>query len=218
MGVPNKQIGWSNESNLLHQILKQLNKLGGAISSLVAREVNLEPKYKVYTALLSQSGESVDETQSSGTLLIGRTYTINTFTNGGDFTNVGAPNNDFLTKFVATGEVPNSWGTVVDPSFGTLAYNTGAPVVTVLENTIGNVYWSYSTAGLYTGTIDEDLVTEGKQAVFFPTVAISTSGIKYFVAIENITVNGIVGIYSTDGTDFINDGLVDFPIEIRVYN
>jgi hypothetical protein len=171
--------------------------------------------YKVYTALLTQSGG--DEFLSLGVgdnLQIGVTYQIlDDGGNGWDFTNVGAPNNNLNTYFVATGTTPNSWGTGVF-----LEYNTGAPVVTVLENTIGNVYWSYSTAGGYTGTIDEDLVTEGKQAVFSPPVAISTSGNKYFVAIENSTVNGIVGIYSTDGTDYINDGLVDFPIEIRVYN
>ena len=168
--------------------------------------------YKVYTALLRQSGGDNIKNITSGTLTIGVTYQITDDTSNPDFTNVGAPNNNLNTYFVATGTTPNSWGQAQ------LQYNEGAPVVTVLENTIGNVYWSYITAGGYTGTIDEDLVTEGKQAVFSPTLAISTSGNKYFVAIENSTVNGIVGIYSTDGTDYINDGLVDFPIEIRVYN
>jgi hypothetical protein len=174
-----------------------------------------EPKYKVYTALLTQSGDSNLIIYTAGTLEIGKTYEIYDYTGAAnfDFTNVGAPNNNIGTYFVATGTIPNSWGTNVG-----LKANTGAPVVTVLENTIGNVYWSYIIAGGYRGTIDEDLVTEGKQAVFSPPVAISTSGNKYFVAIENSSVNGIVGIYSTDGTDYINDGLVDFPIEIRVYN
>jgi hypothetical protein len=205
MSIPNKQIGWSNESNLLWYILKQLNKLTSVI-------FNLKPKYKVYTALLTQSGGDDPQYQQSGDLTIGVTYYIDDNASNPDFTNVGAPNNNVGTYFVATGTTPNSWGEAG------LAYNAGAPVVTVLENTIGNVYWSYIIAGGYTGTIDEDLVTEGKQAVFSPTVAISTSGNKYFVAIENSSVNGIVGIYSTDGTDYINDGLVDFPIEIRVYN
>jgi len=49
MSIPAKQIGWSNESNLLWYILKQLNKLTSVI-------FNLKPKYKVYTALLTQSG------------------------------------------------------------------------------------------------------------------------------------------------------------------
>lgn len=42
-----RQIGWSNESNLLYQILKQLTKLTAVIFSL-------KPKYKVYSALLEQ--------------------------------------------------------------------------------------------------------------------------------------------------------------------
>lgn len=42
-----RQIGWSNESNFLYQILKQLTKLTAVIFSL-------KPTYKVYSALLSQ--------------------------------------------------------------------------------------------------------------------------------------------------------------------
>jgi hypothetical protein len=34
MGVPNKQIGWSVEANLLHQISKQLDQLIKVASSL----------------------------------------------------------------------------------------------------------------------------------------------------------------------------------------
>jgi hypothetical protein len=49
MAIQNRQIGWSQESNLLWQILKQINKLTSVI-------FDLKPKYKVYTALLSQSG------------------------------------------------------------------------------------------------------------------------------------------------------------------
>lgn len=51
MGVPNRQIGWSQESNLLWYILSQLKRLSSVIFSL-------KPKYKVYTAFLSQSGSS----------------------------------------------------------------------------------------------------------------------------------------------------------------
>ena len=46
-----RQIGWSQESNLLYQILKQLNQLTSVI-------FGLKPKYKVYTALLTQEGEN----------------------------------------------------------------------------------------------------------------------------------------------------------------
>jgi hypothetical protein len=49
MAQISRQIGWSQESNLLYQILKQLNKLTSIL-------FGLKPKYKVYTALLTQSG------------------------------------------------------------------------------------------------------------------------------------------------------------------
>ena len=173
------------------------------------------PKYKVYTALLTQTGTSSVQNISTGDLTVGVTYYINNNVMG-NFTNVGAPNNDNGTYFVATGTTPADWG--INLSGDTLTFDTGAPTAIVLENTIGNVYWSYNSTGVYAGTIDEDLVTEGKQLVFSPTVAISTSDNRYFVATVNIPVDGIVGIYNTDGTDFINGGLENFTIEIRVYN
>lgn len=55
MGVPNRQIGWSQESNLLWYILSQLKRLTSIIFSLKEAAT---PKYKVYTALLTQSGTS----------------------------------------------------------------------------------------------------------------------------------------------------------------
>jgi len=53
MAIQNRQIGWSQESNLLWQILKQINKLTSVIFGLKEAAT---PKYKVYTALLSQTG------------------------------------------------------------------------------------------------------------------------------------------------------------------
>lgn len=44
-------IGWSNESNLLYQILKQLNRLSSII-------FGLKPKYKVYRGLITQTGSN----------------------------------------------------------------------------------------------------------------------------------------------------------------
>ena len=55
MAIPSRQIGWGTESNLLWQILKQLNKLTSVLFAL--KQSNNPSNYKVYTALLSQSGE-----------------------------------------------------------------------------------------------------------------------------------------------------------------
>jgi hypothetical protein len=215
MAIPSRQIGWGTESNLLWQILKQLNKLTSVLFGLKEAAT---PNYKVFTALLTQSGTSSTVNATSGLLIVGVSYNIDTYNAGDDFSNVGGPAAGLQGEwdgysFLATGTTPNNWN-----NLSSLDYNTGAPVATVLENTIGNVYWSYITDGGYRGTIDEDLVTEGKQAVFSPTFAINTSVNDYFIAIENITVNGGVGIYSTDGIDYINGILLDFPIEIRVYS
>ena len=49
MASVSRQIGWSQESNLLYQILNQLTRLTSII-------FGLKPKYKVYTALVSQDG------------------------------------------------------------------------------------------------------------------------------------------------------------------
>ena len=107
---------------------------------------NTVKPYKVFTALLTQNGISNNLAIANEPLTIGVTYIILDDGDGGgcDFTNVGAPNNNFNTYFVATGTTPNSWGENVY-----LEYNTGAPVATVLENTIGNVWFTYSVAGQY---------------------------------------------------------------------
>ena len=103
--------------------------------------------YKVYTALLTQSGGDNELQITGGTLTVGVSYQVDINTGGADFTNVGAPNNEIGTWFVATGTTPTSWGT------GALLYNTGAPVVAVLENTIGNITWTYLSTGSYTGNL-----------------------------------------------------------------
>lgn len=53
MGILSRQIGWGTESNLLWQILKQLKQLASIIFSLKAAAT---PKYKVYTATITQTG------------------------------------------------------------------------------------------------------------------------------------------------------------------
>ena len=56
MGFVNKQIGWSNESNLLQYILKQLVKLTAVVSKISSGGggTPYTPPYKVYSALLNQ--------------------------------------------------------------------------------------------------------------------------------------------------------------------
>lgn len=174
--------------------------------------------YQVYTALLTQNGGDNEDTSGSGdNLTIGRTYLIgNGGDDPGDFLNVGAPNNDEGTYFVATGETPTKWGET------TLTYNTGTPVVTVLENTIGNIWFEYNDVGSYIVKSD-GLFIDGKT-----TFSLSPNGyIESPLDIHSTNINWAPSFESTLGIstyfnyepadDQLNYGGYAF-IEIRVYN
>ena len=205
MAIQNRQIGWSQESNLLWQILKQINKLTSVIFGLKEAAT---PKYKVYTALLTQSGEDDPLTLSSGAVTKGVTYYI-TDGSDGDFSNVGAPSNDDSTWFVAINdEVPNNYGSAL------LSYNTGAPVVTVLENTIGNIWFEYVSSGNYRMSSNE-LFTLGKSwSVIGPSDLINN------LLYQQIFFNNIYeyDIATFSEGNLTNSLLFNTPIEIRVYN
>jgi len=165
--------------------------------------------YKVYTALLTQSGEDNFQSISSGSLTIGVTYQIISASGDpGDFTNVGAPNNNLGTYFVATGTDPSEWGAYE------LEYNEGAPVVTVLENTIGDIWWTYVSVGFYLGTLN-GAFTENKTF----TLLTLRSGNVCILNGGRFTSDNEIAIGSNNpiDTNAINiDGV--FQIEIRVYN
>lgn len=176
--------------------------------------------YKVYTALLTQSGGDDPQGIGSGDLplVVGVTYMINGGFAGDDFTNVGGPlityNGEFDGYyFVATGTIPNNW------TNGTgLVYNTGAPVVTVLENTIGNIWFTYIDIGRYSIN-SNGLFPIATPAVFIgnnfnmdgypPAICGINEVTRSTNTMELITVSYI------DGN--LNDLLLNTPIEIRVY-
>lgn len=197
-----KQIGWSNESNLLYQILKQLTRLTGVI-------FNLTPKYKVYTALLTQSGGSVPGTcLGNGDIDKGFTYTISANPDNNDLTIYGAPNNNVGTSFVANQSVNLPYTTSLE-----LSFNVGAPVVTVLENTIGNIWFTYNNTGNY--FINSDGLFLIDKTVAFNSVC-SDAGDPAFINIQ-------VGDQNTLSLSNFNligprDGIGLISIEIRVYN
>ena len=212
-----QQIGWSQESNLLWEILKQLNKLAGLF----------KPKYKVYTALLTQSGGSGTSSLNDEPLTIGVTYLITDLGGSGwDFTNVGAPNNNNGTYFVATGTTPNSWGDLGV----SLDFIIGAPVVTVLENTIGNIWLTYLDTGRYQINSNA-LFTSGKtfihgakfggQCIFNRMIADDATGfasqVGYFLTVG---CTSSIQLKTIADVEVFGDGVISDPIclEIRVYN
>jgi hypothetical protein len=175
-----------------------------------------KPTYKVYTALLTQSGgdNSLGNcSEDPQPLIIGVTYTIADADGTADFTNVGAPNNEIGTFFVAMGTIPNSWGTSGE---NCLYYNTGAPVVTVLENTIGNIWFTYISQGKYAVKSLNLFVTNKTYSTLQANLLDSTYGAFYTI---NRSSESNINIY-TDGpySGEINNMLNNTPIEIRVYN
>ena len=221
MAIPSRQIGWGTESNLLWQILKQLNKLTSVLFGLKEAAT---PKYKVFTALLTQSGGDAVFGQNGGTavgyspeLTIGVTYYISdNFEMECDFTNVGAPNNEVGTYFVATGTTPNTWGT-----YGNLIFNTGAPVATVLENTIGDVWFEYFGDGQYKLKTSIEILNDKLYSTIL-LFSIGLDGLEetYRNSIYHYDNNTIaINTQRNDGNwVLINNFLNNTPIEIRVYN
>jgi hypothetical protein len=171
--------------------------------------------YKVYTALLTQSSDDNPDSTYSGDLMIGRTYQI--FDLGGaagyDFTNVGAPNNNIDTWFVATGKTPNSWGTNV-----CLNYNSGAPVVTVLENTIGNVWFTYAETGTYRINIPQFKILKTYYSRGGMGDATQVDLASKIEVLSNSDFKCLQVNTFNNTPSLSNNILNNTPIEIRVYN
>ncbi len=189
----------------------------------VADSVAAATPYKVFTALLTQSGGDSPSAISSDAiqpLTIGVTYMISQNELEGDFTNVGAPNNNVGTYFIATGTTPTSWGT--NPSAGVveLTYNTGAPVATVLENTIGNVWFTYGSVGAYMANSDGLFTSNKTTTAFMPNQYIESPSDLYnfngFPAGSSIVA--INSYYNYNSQDNLYGGFASNSIEIRVYN
>jgi hypothetical protein len=177
---------------------------------------NTVRSYQVFTALLTQDDGDGPSSINSGELVIGRTYTIaNGLGRGYDFTNVGAPNNDWLTTFIATGTTPD-WGEG-NPGLATLYFNTGAPVATVLENTIGNVWFVYETPGIYSCE-SINLFTQNK--TYSTPYDFFEKELLYNNCVRTKWVNATkINILTTGiGLNNHNNGLESTAFEIRVYN
>lgn len=172
------------------------------------------PPYKVYTALLTQSGGDDPIDVDTGLLTVGVTYYIANESIGMDFTNVGAPNNNILTFFVATGTTPNNWGES-EGLIGILQYNTAAPVVTVLENTIGDIWFTYNNVGSYYVMSDALFIGDKTTCITSQSAYEDTGATFIYRDGENEIIIETVGFYSEVPAD---DILARTMLEIRVYN
>ncbi len=177
-----------------------------SIKELIVPPAPVAP-YKVFTALVTQSGGNEPQSIDTGSLTIGVTYYIAIDSPGMDFTNVGAPNNELGTYFVATGTTPASWGSAEDTGNATISYNIGAPTVTVLENTIGNIWFTYDVFGTYYANSNALFLSN---KTFCQNIVLNSApDFLFFYPSINI-----IQLVTTAG----DDGLSNIPFEIRVYN
>jgi hypothetical protein len=174
---------------------------------------NTVKPYKVFTALLTQSGGSaLDDAEGGDTLTLGVTYLITSNPDNEDLTVFGAPNSELGTSFICTYA-----GTLISAN---LQFNTGAPVATVLENTIGNVWFTYESEGTYIIN-SNDLFTTNKTYVTIQSQAVDLIGdnIKFaLIKYPTIVTDSIIVQTGIATLQEFNDFLSNTPIEIRVYN
>ena len=187
------------------------------VNNLSGQTINgnpIDPRYKVYTALLTQSGGDDPITINNTSLTIGVTYRIISSNGIDDFTNVGAPNNNSGTSFVATGTTPAVW----EADGSELEYNTGAPVVTVLENTIGNIWFTYNSVGGYLAKSNGLFaIDKCYQSLSLNTDLSAPNGCLF--SIQGLDTSDLFIQTNNPTAEMGFDGqLINTPIEIRVYN
>jgi hypothetical protein len=182
---------------------------------VITGTTNTRP-YKVFTALLTQSGgDGQTEKYPGDEIYSGITYYIFTNDDNFDLVQYGAPNSNVGTYFVC-----NQNATLPLDINIQLNYNTGAPVAIVLENTIGNIWFTYDAIGGY-GANSNGLFTIGKtfSSIYSQPVDTVGDGVRFaLIQYQYPNVNNI-GI-QTGRSEFTNldDYLFNTPIEIRVYN
>lgn len=87
---------------------------------------------------------------------------------------------------------------------------TDAPVAIVLENTIGNIVWTYGTTGEYFGTLINVFISDKTYFSALPSQGTQLKFVRSSVDVVNLGT--IASLLKTNGL------LNNTPIEIRVYN
>lgn len=128
----------------------------------------------------------------------------------------------YFTKINEIIDYLNGVGTSGDGSYkvytGTVTQtSTNAPVVTVLNNTLGNIVWTYIGDGAYIGTLPGGFPDVTKVFVYIQGISDFSGAVS--VLYRDTTNTVIINTYSdnTAGTP-ANDLLINRSLEIRVYN
>jgi hypothetical protein len=173
---------------------------------------NTVKPYKVFTALLRQQGDSSEGEVDGdgGTIVKGITYYINVNPDNFDLTIYGAPNNNAGTYFIANQTISLPYNYTLQ-----LYYNEGAPVATVLENTIGNLWFTYNGTGNYTLNSDGVFTNSTWTNI---SLNIQGFGDNINFSIYKYSPNYIGIVSGIPGDSQYNDCLDQSCIEVRVYN
>ena len=124
--------------------------------------------------------------------------------NSDNFSNLGYVSNG--TVFTATGNIPTTWlnGTIV------IDATESAPIPTIMENTIGDIVWTYVSNGDYTATLS-DAFTNNKTLLFYEKGEdVNGNTIRFFKISESV-----YRVLTVSANDNVFD---NSSIEIRVYN
>lgn len=173
--------------------------------------------YKSYTALINQNGGDAPSTRfGDGTIEKGITYEIGANPDNEDLTLVGAPDNNVGTIFVATVDVTGAYTPDVE-----LLYNAGAPIVNVLENTLGvEITYEYASTGAYAAILSDGLFTSPGQYVVIEA-GVTTDGtdtytVQAFPAFFNLVlIESYLNNVLSDDVIGVNAPTV---LNIRIYN
>jgi hypothetical protein len=168
--------------------------------------------YKVFTALLTQAGgdNPITVAGDGEIIYIEATYLISDNPDNYDLTIYGAPNNNVGTFFIANQTISLPYTNSLQ-----LEGNYGAPYANVLENTIGNIWFTYAGAGEYR-CYSEGLFIDSKSTIILGNVTYyNASGIIKSGFDE---VSGIIITADYDNNSVDNYAIDRTPIEIRVYN
>lgn len=138
---------------------------------------------------------------------------------GPNLPNSGILNNDIFA--VALQKMDNALNTLVRPYkvYTALVSQNGVynPIITELENTIGNIAWTRPAPGVLVASAAPGAFVTGKTAIFLTTplsgpnagmTIISTSPISDDAIVVQVYVNGLTLDYVLENMSF----------EIRVYN
>lgn len=183
-----------------------------------------------YKALISQTGVLTGDniTFFSGGLIVGETYTITSYSEGDDFSNIANVQSGVINQtncvFIATGTRPANWNN------GSSLASSGYTIVNVIENTLGyDLYCSQVALGTYVFFNNEDQiaisnafprdkthVTLGPNGSYAgpPSGVISiVGGVGSFNYLDDVA---FVGVWDYMNMQPMNDYLYSLPIEITV--